>query len=144
MASSKEMRLTCIEHIAWEASSWEITFFSAYLKKQHKSRDKGYIYRQISRRNSINLSYVLHFYVYFFFMASQFAIGYSQHQSQRIWEKQIYKKQGWMLPLSIILSKTHIQHRPSVSKPKSYICEQHINNTISRKPQMQIAIPVKT
>ena len=47
MASNKEMRPTCEHNSSGEASSWEIIVFSSYLKKQHKSRDKGYIYRQI-------------------------------------------------------------------------------------------------
>jgi len=68
--------------------------FFPYLKKQHKSRDKGYIYRQ-------TFAAILQFYFLFFyflcillFWLPNFAFGYSQRQSRRVWEKQIYKNRS--------------------------------------------------
>ena len=46
MASNKEIRPTWFYWDAREASSWEIIFFAAYLKKQHKGGDKGCEHRQ--------------------------------------------------------------------------------------------------
>ena len=46
MASNKEIRPTWFYWNAREASSWEIIFFAAYLKKQHKGGDKGCEHRQ--------------------------------------------------------------------------------------------------
>ena len=46
MASNKEIRPTWFYWNTREASSWEIIFFAAYLKKQHKGRDKGCEHRQ--------------------------------------------------------------------------------------------------
>ena len=70
------------------------SFFFPYLKKQHKSRDKGYIYRQ-------TFAAILQFYFLFFyflcillFWLPNFAFGYSQRQSRRVWEKQIYKNRS--------------------------------------------------
>ena len=68
--------------------------FIPYLKKQHKSRDKGYIYRQ-------TFAAILQFYFLFstflcilLFWLPNFAFGYSQRQSRRVWEKQIYKNRS--------------------------------------------------
>ena len=106
---------------AGEAPFWEIIVVFPYLKKQHIQAN--------FRSNSTTLFLIfLHFYVYFF-LASQFAFGYSQRQSRRIWEKEIYKKQEWIWPLSILLPKNRFLHRPSISKTKHYIFEQHINDT---------------
>ena len=46
MASNKEIRPTWFYWDAREASSWEIMFFAAYLKKQHKGGDEGCEHRQ--------------------------------------------------------------------------------------------------
>ena len=46
MASNKEIRPTWFYWDAREASSWEIIFFAAYLKKQHKGGDEGCEHRQ--------------------------------------------------------------------------------------------------
>ena len=120
--------------------------FFPYLNsmKKHKGRDKGYIYRQTF--TAILQLYFLFFYIFMYtsFLASQFAFGYSQCQSRRIWEKQIYKKQEWILPLSILLPKNRFLHRPSISKKQT----PSANNTsmtpaISREPHLQITICVK-
>ena len=46
MASNKGRMPTWFYWNAREASSWEIIFFAAYLKKQHKGGDKGCEHRQ--------------------------------------------------------------------------------------------------
>ena len=93
--------------------------FFPYLKKQHKSRDKGYIYRQ-------TFAAILQFYFLFFyflcillFWLPNFAFGYSQRQSRRVWQKANLQKQEWILPLSILLPKTRFLHRPSSPKKQN-------------------------
>ena len=117
MASNKEIRPTWFYWDAREASSWEIIFFAAYLKKQHKGGDKGCEHRQTfpSISTILYISYLFLHFLLFFLEASQL-VGYFQRRQRRIWAKQNYKKQGWMLPLSIHFTDTCILHRPSFAK----------------------------
>ena len=115
MASNKEIRPTWFYWDAREASSWEIIFFAAYLKKQHKGGDEGCEHRQTFPSISKLLFLLSHSYTfnYFFLRLPSWSDIFS---ADRIWEKQNYKKQGWMLPLSIHFTDTRILHRPSFAK----------------------------
>ena len=122
MASNKEIRPTWFYWNASEASSWEKIFFAAYLKKQHKGGDKGCEHRQAFPSISTIL-FLLSISTLFFFLEASQLVGYFQRH-QRIWQKQNYKKQGWMLPLSIHFTDTCILHRSSFAKN-----QQSANNT---------------
>ena len=71
MASNKELRPTWFYWDAREASSWEIIFFAAYLKKQHKGGDEGCEHRQTFPSISkflflLSISTLLIIFSYFF------------------------------------------------------------------------------
>ena len=116
MASNKEIRPTWFYWDAREASSWEIIFFAAYLKKQHKGGDKGCEHRQTFPSISTILFLLSISTLFIIFLEASQLVGYFQRRQRRIWEKQNYKKQGWMLPLSIHFTDTRILHRPSFAK----------------------------
>ena len=116
MASNKEIRPTWFYWNAREASSWEIIFFAAYLKKQHKGGDKGCEHRQTFPSISTILFLLSISTLFIIFLEASQLVGYFQRRQRRIWEKQNYKKQGWMLPLSIHFTDTRILHRPSFAK----------------------------
>ena len=116
MASNKEIRPTWFYWNAREASSWEIILFAAYLKKQHKGGDKGCEHRQTFPSISTILFLLSISALFIIFLEASQLVGHFQHQQLRIWEKQNYKKQGWMLPLSIHFTDTRILHRPSFAK----------------------------
>ena len=116
MASNKEIRPTWFYWDAREASSWEIVFFAAYLKKQHKGGDEGCEHRQTFPSISTILFLLSISTLFIIFLEASQLVGYFQRRQRRIWEKQNYKKQGWMLPLSIHFTDTHILHRPSFAK----------------------------
>ena len=116
MASNKEIRPTWFYWNAREASSWEIIFFAAYLKKQHKVGDKGCEHRQTFPSISTILFLLSISTLFIIFLEASQLVGYFQRRQRRIWEKQNYKKQGWMLPLSIHFTDTRILHRPSFAK----------------------------
>ena len=109
MASNKEIRPTWFYWDAREASSWEIIFFAAYLKKQHKGGDEGCEHRQTFPSISTIL-FLLSISTLFIIFSWGFPVG-------RIFSaQQNYKKQGWMLPLSIHFTDTRILHQPSFAK----------------------------
>ena len=112
---NKEIRPTWFYWDAREASSWEIIFFAAYLKKQHKGGDEGCEHRQTFPSISTILFLLSISTLFIIFLEASQLVGYFQRR-QRIWEKQNYKKQGWMLPLSIHFTDTRILHRPSFVK----------------------------
>ena len=116
MASNKEIRPTWFYWDAREASSWEIIFFAAYLKKQHKGGDEGCEHRQTFPSISTILFLLSISTLFIIFLEASQLVGYFQRRQRRIWEKQNYKKQGWMLPLSIHFTDTRILHRPSFAK----------------------------
>ena len=124
MASNKEIRPTCFYWDAREASSWEIIFFAAHLKKQHKGGDKGCEHRQTFPSISTIL-FLLSISTLFIIFSWGFPVGriFSAPPTKNL-RKQNYKKQGWMLPLSIHFTDTRILHRPSFSKN-----QQSANNT---------------
>ena len=127
--------------IAGEAPFWEIIVFFPYLKKQHKSRDKGYIYRQ-------TFAAILQFYFLFFyflcillFWLPNFAFGDSQRQSRRVWEKQIYKNRseyyhclyfyqkpafciGRQVPRNKIYLRTTHQYHQQYIHGENHICKE--------------------
>ena len=111
-----------------EASFWEILVFSHTWRSNIKAETSGTYTGKFLQQFYNSISYFLLFYEHFF-LASHFAFGYSQCQSWRIWEKQIYKKQGWILPLSISLPKNPISASAINFQTKHYICKQHINDT---------------
>ena len=115
----KEMRPTwSMQHVG-EAPFWEIIVFFPYLKKQHKSRDKGYIYRQTFA--AILQFYFLFFYFFMYtsFLASQFCVRIQSAAIANSLRKANLQKQEWILPLSILLPKTRFLHRPSSSKKQN-------------------------
>ena len=72
----------------------EKTYFLPHTWRSNiKAETRGTYTDKFLQQFCNSISYCLHFYIYFF-LASQFAFRYSQHQSWRIWEKQIYKKQS--------------------------------------------------
>ena len=119
MASNKEIRPTWFYWDAREASSWEIIFFAAYLKKQHKGGDEGCEHRQTFPSISkflflLSISTLLIIFSYFFLRLPSWSDIFS---ADKEFEKnKITKKQGWMLPLSIHFTDTRILHRPSFAK----------------------------
>ena len=119
MASNKEIRPTWFYWDAREASSWEIIFllhtWRSNIKKQHKDGDKGCEHRQTFPSNSTIL-FLLSISTLFIISRGFPVVGHVPRQQRRIWEKQNYKKQGWMLPLSIHFTDTRILHRPSFAK----------------------------
>ena len=121
----KEMRPTWSRQHAGEAPFWEIIVFSHTWRSNIKAETRGTYTGKLSQQFYNSISYFSTFLCILLFLASQFAFGYSQRQLQRIWEKQIYKKQEWILPLSILLPKNCDLHRPSSSKN----CKKHIYNT---------------
>ena len=93
--------------------------FFPYLKKQHKSRDKGYIYRQTFA--AILQFYFLFFYIFMYtsFLASQFCVRIQSAAIAKSLRKANLQKQEWILPLSILLPKTRFLHRPSSPKKQN-------------------------
>ena len=122
MASNKEIRPTWFYWDAREASSWEIIFFAAYLKKQHKGGDEGCEHRQTFPSISkllflLSISTLLIIFSYFswgFPVGWIFSAPIKNLRKTKLPKKK--KKQGWMLPLSIHFTDTRILHRPSFAK----------------------------
>ena len=99
--------------------------FFPYLKKQHKSRDKGYIYRQTFA--AILQFYFLFFYFFMYtsFLASQFCVRIQSAAIAKSLRKENLQKQEWILPLSILLPKTRFLHRPSSPRNKIHLWTTH-------------------
>ena len=118
-ASNKEMRLTWIQAEHKGSTFLRNNSFFPYLKKQHKSRDKGYIYRQTFA--AILQLYFLFFYIFMYtsFLASQFCVRIQSAAIVKSLRKANLQKQEWILPLSILLPKTLFLHRPSSSKKQT-------------------------
>ena len=133
MASNKEIRPTWFYWNAREASSWEIIFFAAYLKKQHKGGDKGCEHRQTFPSISTILFLLSISTLFIIFLEASQLVGYFQRRQRRIWEKQNYKKQGWMLPLSIHFTDTRILHRPSFAKNQQSANNTRLTSNIQQK-----------
>ena len=116
MASNKEIRPTWFYWDAREASSWEIIFFAAYLKKQHKGGDEGCEHRQTFPSISTIL-FLLSISTLFIIFSWGFPVGrIFWALTMKNLRKTKLQKQGWMLPLSIYFTDTRILHWPSFAK----------------------------
>ena len=113
---------------------WGSTFlrnnsFFPYLKKQHKGRDKGYIYRQTFA--AILQLYFLFFYIFMYTSFFGFPICV-RIQSASI-AKNLRKANLQKTGVNITIVYTFTENPLSASAVKFqetiYICEQHINNT---------------
>ena len=115
----------CKQHMG-EAPFWEIIVFSHTWRSNIKAETRGTYTGKLSQHLYNSISY---FSTFLCILLFGFPICIRiQSVPWRIWEKQIYKKQEWILPLSILLPKNRFLHRPSISK-KQTICKQHINDT---------------
>ena len=143
MASNKEIRPTWFYWNTREASSWEIIFFAAYLKKQHKGGDKGCEHRQTFPSISKLLFLLSHFYTfnYFFLRLPSWSDIFSA-DNEEFEKNKITKKQGWMLPLSIHFTDTRILHRLSFAKTNNLRTIQDWL-AISSKTQLLLRFPKK-
>ena len=124
MASNREIRPTCFYWDAREASSWEIIFFAAYLKKQYKGGDEGCEHRQtfpsISTILGISLIYFYTFYYFFLRLPSWSDIFSADKEFEK---NKITKNKvecyhcRYILPIPIYCIGRHLQ------KPR--ICEHY-------------------
>ena len=153
MASNKEIRPTWFYWNAREASSWEIIFFAAYLKKQHKGGEKGCEHRQTFPSISTIL-FLLSISTLFIIFSWGFPVGriFSVPTMKNL-RKTKSQKTGWMLPLSIHFTNTRILHRPSFAKTNNLRTIQDwvaissknqllrfLKNTNFLKKQMQVLL----
>ena len=124
----KEMRPTwSMQHVG-EAPFWEIIVFSHTWRSNIKAETRGTYTGKLSQQFYNSISYFSTFLCILLFWLPNFAFGYSQRQSRRVWEKQIYKNRSeyyhclyfYRNPLSASAVK---------SQETKYICEQHINTT---------------
>ena len=103
--------------------------FFPYLKKQHKSRDKGYIYRQTFA--AILQFYFLFFYIFMYtsFLASQFCVRIQFSGNREEFEKSKFTKTGVNITIVYTFTENPLSASAVKSQETKYICEQHINTT---------------
>ena len=103
--------------------------FFPYLKKQHKGRDKGYIYRQTFA--AFVQLYFLFFYIFMytsFWLPNLHSDTVSANHEE--FEKSKFTKNRSEYYHCPYFYQIDFLHRPSISKKQtSYIFEQHINDT---------------
>jgi len=104
--------------------------FFPYLKKQHKSRDKGTYTGKLSQQFYNSISYFSTFYVYFFF---GFPILRSETVSgnREEFEKSKFTKTGVNITIVYTFTENLLSALAVMIKSQEtkYICEQHINTT---------------
>ena len=116
MASNKEIRLTWFYWDAREASSWEIIFFAAYLKKQHKGGDEGCEHRQTFPSISTIL-FLLSNTTIFIIFSWGFPVGriFSVPTTKNLRKTKLQKTRV-NVPIVDTFTDTRILHRPSFAK----------------------------
>ena len=90
----KEMRPTWSRQHAGEAPFWEIIVFSHTWRSNIKAETRGTYTGKLSQQFYNSISYFSTFLCILLFWLPNFAFGYSQRQSRRVWEKQIYKNRS--------------------------------------------------
>ena len=106
--------------------------FFPYLKKQHKGRDKGYIYRQTFA--AFVQLYFLFFYIFMYTSFFHFPILCSDTVSgnHEEFEKSKFTKTGVNITIVYTFTKNPLSASGVKSQETKYICEQHVHiNTTS-------------